>query len=134
MWNNSNPYGGILASPVLGKEGTALDNVVIFNIACTGKSKQGTLLALDTTTGNSIWESTQQYYSYSSPTIAYTHSGDGYLIHCNNSGKIKLQNALTGEEYTSIILEEANLVSPAVFENTIVIGSQDKGIYAINIE
>jgi outer membrane protein assembly factor BamB len=64
----------------------------------------------------------------------YDQDGNGYLIQCNSTGYIHLIDGRTGT-----ILFEAPLgsnieASPAVFKNTIVVGTRGGLIYGIKIK
>ena len=69
--------GGVLGSPVLGKYGTNLEGLVIYPIAKINGYSKGLLVALDTETGEVVWEETMSRYSWSSPVALYDDNGEG---------------------------------------------------------
>lgn len=129
----SSSYGGVVASPTLGRRNTMLKDMVFFNIARTYSSNSGTLLALDKATGDIIWEITDDTPSWSSCSFIYTE-GNAYFVHCDLAGNVSLRNAVSGEAYFSLALGESAPTTPIVFENTIIVGTHEGHIFAINIE
>ena len=133
-----NIIGGAKASPVIGRKG--LDGLVYFTI-CSAKDVRGAaaesvLIALDKTTGEVAWLKTQDVYTYSSPVAVYTDTGKGYLIQATSDGKLYLMDGLTGEQVSMLQLEGTVNASPAVYKDTLVIGTQGKGtshIYGITL-
>ena len=93
-----------------------------------------------------MWTYNMNIYSYSSPVDVYDSEGNGYIIIGDTLGQIHLVEAQTGERIKHIqtsrfigteketsdgIVFEA---SPAVYGNTIVIGTKSGSIFAIKIE
>ena len=126
--------GGVLSSPLLGKEGTDLEGMIIFSIARTPTAGGGTLVALDTETGEVVWENKLTNYCWSSPTAVYTDTNKGYLVLCDSAGKVTLYSGSTGEAFGSVSLGSNVEASPAIFENTIVVGTRGQKVYAIEIK
>ena len=82
------------------------------------------------------WLKTQDVYTYSSPVAVYTDTGKGYLIQATSDGKLYLMDGLTGEQVSMLQLEGTVNASPAVYKDTLVIGTQGKGtshIYGITL-
>ena len=124
--------GGVQASPVLGKEGTNIEDLVIYAVARTPKTYDGILIAFNRETGEVVWEVDTKNYSWSSPVAIYTDDGRAYILTCNASGKIRLVDGATGEVVYSLGLEQTVEASPIVFGNMIVLGSRE-GIYGFKI-
>lgn len=131
---NSSVSGGILSSPVLGKEGTDLEGMIIYSISRTPTSGGGTLVALDTDTGEVVWEKQLRYYAWSSPVALYTEEGKSYFVLCDSAGKATLFAGATGEELANVSLGSNVEASPAVFENTIVVGTRGQQVFALTVE
>ena len=125
--------GGVLASPILGKVGTTLDGMIIFNIARTPNGNVGTLLALDTATGSPVWEQGLAAYSWSSPAALYTAEGIGYIVSCDSQGNVTLHEGATGNLLSSQNVGLGIDASPAVFENTIVVGTTGEKVYSFQV-
>lgn len=141
LWEKSYPCvlnkevsGGALASPVVGKN--EIKDLVIFNISKTKdtpNSMGGKLIAFDKKTGKEVWSLTLQYYGWSSPVDVYTKDGKAYLIQCDSLGNMMLIDAKTGTVLHKINLEANVEGSPAVYDNTIVVGTRGQKIWGIRI-
>ncbi len=126
--------GGILSSPVLGKKGTDLEGLVIYSIAKAPQAWEGILVALSTQTGEVVWEETLSNYCWSSPTAVYTKDNKSYIVICDSAGKASLRRGSTGEILSTVSLGANIEASPAIFENTIVVGTRGQKVYALTIE
>ena len=129
---DANANGGALASPVIGKND--IKNLVIYNIAKTGKSNnESTLVALDKKTGGKAWTVNMKYYCWSSPVAVYTKEGKSYLVVCDSRGYMMLFEGTTGIKLDSISLDANIEASPAVYDNLIVVGTRGCKIWCIKI-
>lgn len=139
VWTNSDyrcqtisgVSGGVQGSIGIGK-GT-LEDMIFVPVAMTDGSR-GKLVALSKADGHEVWCCDFAGYPWSSPVVIYDQNGYGYIIQCNSTGYIHLIDGQTGE-----ILYEAPLgsnveASPAVFENTVVVGTRGGVIYGIKIK
>ena len=75
-------------------------------------------------------------YCYSSPVAVYDESGRGWIIQACSNGTILLMDGLTGETINTLQVNGVIEGSPAVFDNTLVIGTTGKDtsyIYGIRI-
>jgi len=122
--------GGVLASPILGKPDTSLDGIIIFNIARTPNPNAGILLAFDTATGTPVWEQELTAYSWSSPAALYTADGVGYIVVCDSQGNVTLHEGTTGNLLSTCSVGYGIDASPAVLDNTIVVGTTGGKIYS----
>ena len=126
--------GGVQASPVLGKQGSDIEGLVIYSVSRTPDEEDGILVALDTDTGDEVWRLDMDAYAWSSPVAVYTDSGESYIIICDAWGYISLVKGSTGEllhtEDAGYLIE----ASPAVFNDTMVIGTRDQKIYGYKIK
>jgi len=123
--------GGVQGTLAMGKG--SLAELIFVPVAMTDGSR-GKLVALTKADGKVAWECNFAGYPWSSPVAVYDQNGNGYLIQCNSTGYIHLIDGQTGT-----ILFEAPLgsnieASPAVFENTIVVGTRGGLIYGIKIK
>ncbi|HHW00034.1 MAG TPA: PQQ-binding-like beta-propeller repeat protein [Clostridiaceae bacterium] len=129
----SSTNGGALASPVIGKHD--IENLVIFNIAKTGKGKNtGVIYALDKNTGEEVWKVDMDYYSWSSPVDVYTKEGKSYLVVCDSGGFMRLLEGITGKELDKIPVKANVEGSPAIYENMIVVGTRGQRILGVKIK
>ena len=124
--------GGVQCTPLLGKEGTNIDGLIIYSIGRTPSAYRGVLVALDKDTGEMIWEISSGNYAWSSPVALYTDDGHAYIFLANASGIARLIDGSTGEVLASIDFDETVEASPVVFGNMLVIGSRE-GVYGIKI-
>lgn len=125
--------GGVQSTPLLGKPGTDLEGMIIYTVARTPNVGDGVIVALNTKTGEVIWENRMDNYTWSSPVAIYTETGKSYIILCDSVGHMSLLDGLTGETYSTIGLESNIEASPAVFGDTIVVGTRGQKIYAIKV-
>lgn len=125
--------GGVQSSPLLGKPGTTLDGMILYTISRTKTVSGGTLVALDTKTGNEVWRWEMSAYAWSSPVAVYDESGKAYVVVCDSAGNATLLDGASGT-----VLNKKNLgglveASPAVFEDTLVIGTRARQICGIKV-
>lgn len=140
IWSNTYPCvrngdnsGGVQSSPAIGKKGSDIENLIFYNIASTPSAYRGLLIALDKETGNVVWEHTMNSYTWSSPAAVYTDKGKGYLIICDSIGNVKLIDGKSGELLSSTNIGSNVEASPAIFRDTIVVGTRGCKICAIKI-
>ena len=129
---DSNISGGVQSTPILGREGTTIEGMAIYTIACTPSFYKGTVTALDTETGEVIWEVSSGNYAWSSPVPLYTEDGKAYIFFVNASGYAQLLDGATGETLYNLKLSGTTEASPVVFNNYIVVGTRDK-VYCLKV-
>ena len=143
--NNKTP--GAMASPVIGQYG--LEDLVYFTLSSvSAKGAQalsgdesadavpGVLLAMSKTSGEVVWTHELDAYSYSSPVAVYGGDGRGWIIQASSSGLITLLDGETGRVVNTLQVEGTIEASPAVYNDTLVIGTTGKGtsyIYGIQL-
>lgn len=127
-----NVSGGVQATPLLGKAGTTIEDMVIYIVARAPSSYDGVMLALDRQTGEIIWEVDTVNYAWSSPVAFYTGDGKAYIAFVNASGKIRLVDGETGQVLYALGLDQTAEASPVVYGNMMVFGTRE-GIYGIRI-
>lgn len=142
--SNDRVDGGILASPVLGRDGTNMEGLIIYNVtaAVKGESTTSYLVALDKETGDEKWRYDMEIdgWSPSSPVPVYTEDGKGYIVQCDRAGDVALIDGATGNEVTKVTLKDSDdkphnfEATPAVYGNTIVIASRKAEIFFIEIK
>ena len=105
-----------------------------------GLTSGNRLVAYNRDTGTEVWHYDMNIYTYSSPVACYTADGNAYIIIADSFGQIHLVNGQTGERIAYIqVNSDAGLgvsfeASPAVFGNTIVIGSTNGAVYGIRLD
>ena len=125
--------GGILSSPVLGREGTDLEGLLITCVSKAPTAWQGIFAALDIQTGEVVWEKTLNAYAWSSPVAVYDENGTGHLILGDSNGTVYLMNS-SGETLSTINLGSIIEAAPAVFNNTLVISTRAGSVWGIAIK
>lgn len=125
--------GGVQSTPLLGKAGTDIEGMIFYTLARTPSLYNGMLVAMDTETGRIIWRSSMAHYTWSSPTAVYTQSGKSYIVLSDSNGNVSLLDGLTGNIYSTVNIGANIEASPAVFEDTIVVGTKGQKIYAIQV-
>ena len=124
--------GGVQGSPAMGQY--ELEDLVFFPVSRYPSPAAGWLVALNKKTGEQVWNVETQLYSWSSPTAFYTEDGKGYLIYCTSGGYMYLLDGLTGEMLDFMDLGSNIEASPAVFENTVVVGTRASGIWGVTMK
>lgn len=125
--------GGVQSTPLLGKEGTDIENMVIYSIARVPSNYRGVLVAFDRETGETIWEISTGNYAWSSPTAVYTDEGKAYIFICDASGNAKLVEGATGKVLDTVNFGSTVEASPIVFKDRIIIGSRGGKVYCLKI-
>ena len=124
--------GGVQSTPLIGKEGTTIEDLIIYIVARVPKTYDGTMIAINRETGEVVWEISTRNYAWSSPVAFYTEDGKAYVAFVNASGKIRLLDGATGEILYSLGLDQTTEASPVVFGNMMVLGTRE-GVYGIRI-
>ena len=135
---------GAMASPVIGQQG--LKDLVYFtlsSVSATGAkdlsgdgAMAGVIIAFNKTTGEVVWNKAMDAYCYSSPVAVYDKAGKGWIIQACSNGTIYLLDGLTGKEINTLQVSGVIEGSPAVYGDTMVIGTTGKDtsyIYGIKI-
>ena len=125
--------GGVQSTPLLGKPGTQLEGLILYTVARTPNAWDGKLVALDTQTGEIVWEKAMNNYSWSSPVAIYDDSGNAYVIVCDSMGIMNMLDS-KGNLLSTIDLGSNIEASPAVFENTLVVGTRGGLIWGVSIK
>jgi len=125
--------GGVQSSPILGKPGTELEGLILYAVARNPSHWEGKLVALDTETGEIVWEKRMNAYAWSSPVAVYDENGTAYIIHCDSVGNMFLLDS-KGNTLSHLELGSNIEASPAVFNNTIVVGTRGGLVSGIQIK
>lgn len=140
---DSSAIPGAMASPVLG-EGN-IDHLAIFTlsklssepgISVTAEAP-GAVIAVNKQTGTVEWTYALNAYTYSSPVAVYTENGEARIIQCDSDGNIYLLDGLTGSLVSTLKVEGNIEGSPAVYMDTMVVGTTGKNtsyIYGITLQ
>jgi len=124
--------GGVQATCVVGQNN--ISDLVIFPVARTPDVGDGKLVALDKTTGKEVWSLTMKHYAWSSPVAVYDENGDAYIVQCDSAGNMFLIDGREGKVLDTINLGANIEASPAVYGNTVVVGTRGQKICGIKIK
>lgn len=124
--------GGILATGVLGQG--EIKGQIIYSVSRCPSLSSGYLVSLDTETGDAVWLQELSNYAWSSTVTMYSQIGAVYLIQCCSDGTILLFNAANGTLLDSVSLNTTLEATPAVFGNTIVVGTRDERIIGLTVK
>ena len=126
--------GGVQSTPVLGKEGSAIEGLVIYSISRIPDVNSGILVALDTETGREVWRVDMSYYTWSSPVAFYEDDGTAYIAVCDSAGYVTLVNGATGQVLDTTSVGSLVEASPAVYEDMLIIGTRGMQICGVQIK
>jgi len=127
--------GGVQGTALLGKG--AIADLVIIPFARTPSENAGMLMALDKMTGEVRWIFLMEKYTWSSPVAVYDTAGNAYIVVCEGSdtgGKVYLLDGRTGMLLNTFDAQANIEASPAVYGNTIVVGTRGRKIWGIHIK
>ena len=124
--------GGVQSSPLLGREGTDIEGMVIYMVGRSPGAWRGQLVALDKETGEVIWQFQTGNYAWSSPVALYTEEGKAYIFQADASGVCYLLDGATGKKIYTYDIDQTVEASPVVFNNMLLIGSR-QGVYCFKI-
>ncbi len=124
--------GGVQGTLALGKN--ALSDLIFVPVARTPNSYDGVLVALDKQTGEEVWSFYTAAYSWSSPVAVYDAQGNGYLVYCTSGGQMYLLDGLTGEVLDTKELGGNVEASPAVYNDTVVVGTRTQQIFGVKLK
>ena len=122
--------GGIQSTVALGKHD--LEGYVYVTVSKTDAYSNGVMVCLDRETGEVVWEH-NSYYTWSSPVLLYNQDGNSCVLYCNYGRNMYLLDGKTGKLHDTFNLGGGVEASPAVYENTVVIGTRQCKIWGVKI-
>ena len=123
--------GGTQGTLAIGKN--KLSDLIFVPVARTPNAGTGILAALNKQTGEVVWEVQTLIYSWSSPVTVYDADGNGYIVYCTAGGYMYLLDGLTGKALDSLDVGGNVEASPAVYNNTIVVGTRRELIWGVTL-
>lgn len=124
--------GGMFATPLLGRKNAS--GLIFANIAHTDSEGKGELIAKNTTTGEIVFRTELQSYSWSSPVGLYNEEGDLYIFTGDSTGNVYIIEGRNGQVLLRKRAGRNFEASPVVFGNSIIIGSRGREIYRFDVE
>ena len=122
--HDSDIPGGLMASPLLGKPGSNMDDLVIFALGRYPSIGQGQIMAMNKYTGEIVWELEIYRNIWSSPIALYNEDGRAFLFHADMGGNCRLIDGATGEVLDTYDLGRTVESSPVAFGNRLMIGTR----------
>lgn len=124
--------GGVQGTLAIGKND--LKDLIFVPVAKTPTVSSGKIVALNKETGEEEWVLEDSAYSWSSPVTVYDKKGKGYVITCDSIGDMYLLDGKTGDVLDKMNLGSNVEASPAVYKNTLVVGTRGQKIYGVTLE
>lgn len=122
--------GGMFATPLLGR---ANCSHLIFSNICGWGNDNGTLVAIDRSSGNIVYRTRLDHYSWSSPVALCTSQGEMFIFTGDVIGNVYLIDALTGKIIFKKRMAWNFESSPVVIDDCVVVGTRGKHIYKFRI-
>ena len=123
--------GGVQSTMAVGEN--ELEDYVYVTVARTPSTNAGVLACLSRETGETVWEHKTTMYTWSSPVLVYNSDGSGYVVYCTYGSYMYLLDGKTGEVLDSMNLGGGVEASPAVYEDTVVVGTRKCKIWGIKL-
>ncbi len=124
--------GGMFATPLLGRKNA--EGRIYANIAHVDEDGGGALFAFDTSTGDILYQTPLQAYSWSSPAGFYNEEGALFIFTADTAGNIYLLDGVDGQVIFRKRAGRNFEASPAIWGNRVIIGSRGREIYRFDIE
>lgn len=123
--------GGVQSTIASGKD--SLSDYIYVTVSKTEDNASGVLVCLDKMSGEIVWEH-HAGYAWSSPVCVYNSDGTGKVLYCSSDGNMYLLNGETGEVHDTLSLSEGVIeASPAVYGNSVVVGTRDCKIWCVEL-
>jgi len=129
-YTESGVSGGVQSTIALGKND--LEGYIYVTVAKTDNMNNGILACIDRETGEIVWEH-KAYYTWSSPVLVYNEDGSGTLVYCTYGHNLYMIDPLNGNVLDSVNLGGGVEASPAVYEDTLVVGTRQCKIWGIKM-
>ena len=124
--------GGVQSTIAVGKN--SLDDYIYVTVAMSHGGWSGDIAALKKSDGSRAWEK-EMPYTWSSPVCVYNEDGSGRVIYGASDGCMYEVDGLTGDTLSSLKISDGNIeASPAVYGDTLVIGTRAGRIYGIGLK
>lgn len=122
--------GGMFSTPLLGRGNCS--NLIFTNICGLGEHN-GTFVAIDRASGNIVYRTKLDHYSWSSPVALCTSQGEMFIFTGDVIGNVYLIDAATGEIIFKQRMAWNFESSPVVVDDCVVVGSRGRQIYKFKI-
>ena len=124
--------GGVLST---GAPGTGqLADYIFYSVSKTPELEGGYIVALDKATGNEIWKTHIDMYSWSSTVFFTSEEGKSYLIQGCQNGDLLLIDAKTGDIIDKLNFGSGIEATPALYGNQLILATRSEKIFGVRIE
>ena len=124
--------GGVQSTIAVGRSN--LDEYIYVTVAMTHGTGSGDTVALKKADGTKQWE-VQTPYTWSSPVCVYNQEDQGEVIYATSEGMLRCVDGVTGEERSRLAISDGTIeASPAVYENTLIIGTRAGKIWGVDLK
>jgi outer membrane protein assembly factor BamB len=123
--------GGMLATPLIGK--MKADQTIVITLSRYKSMQKGLIVALDQKTGKTIYETSLDNYSWSSPVDIYDKGGNMYIFQADSKGYVMLLDGENGKLIYKKKVADLFEASPVVFNNKIIIPSRPRTVFCFEI-
>jgi outer membrane protein assembly factor BamB len=123
--------GGMLATPLVGKLNA--DQKIIITLSRYKSMQKGLIVALDQKTGETLYETALDNYSWSSPVDIYDKEGNMYIFQADSKGYVMLLDGADGKLIYKKKVADLFEASPVVFNNKVIIPSRPRQIFCFEI-
>lgn len=122
--------GGMFSTPLMGR---GKCKGLLFTNICGMDGQVGSLVAIDSDTGDIRYRTKLDYYSWSSPVALYTREGEMFIFTGDVIGNVYLIEAATGKIIFKKKMAWNFESSPIVIGDCIVVGSRGKEIHKFRV-
>ena len=126
--------GGVQSTIAVGHR--SLDKYIYVTVAKTGGLARGVIVALKKKNGKKAWEQ-EGPYTWSSPLCVYNSNEDGkdVVIYARSDSHLMMLDGKSGKTRCDLNLGSGNVeASPAVYEDTLVLGTRGCRIYGVKLK
>jgi outer membrane protein assembly factor BamB len=122
---------GLFATPAIGTGNVS--HLVFMTLSRCPGPENGLVVALEKTTGTTVWKKELPLFSWSSPLILVDEAQKRFVLQAGIGGVIRLLDATDGREVAHVKLEGDIESSPVVFDDRVVIGTRGGFVYGLQI-
>ncbi|MBR4343033.1 MAG: PQQ-binding-like beta-propeller repeat protein [Lachnospiraceae bacterium] len=124
--------GGVLSTGVPGTG--QVSDYIFYSVSKTPELEGGYIVALDKATGNEVWQTHVDMYSWSSTIFFTSEEGKSYLIQGCQNGDLLLIDAKTGNIIDKLNFGSGIEATPALYGNHLILATRSEKIFGVRIE
>lgn len=124
--------GGVLSTGAVGSGNVS--DYLFYSVSKTPDIEAGYLVALNKYTGEEIWRTDLDMYSWSSSGLVYSEAGKAYIVQGCQNGDLLLVNASDGKILDRLNFGSGIEATPAIFGNRIVLATRSEKIIGAELK